>query len=181
MIIIVEGLDRCGKDTQIKNIKQYLLEENENKSVHIIHYSALPVKDNIQQRSLIQYFDMFRIMNACIEFTDMHLIFNRSHIGEAVYSPLYRSYSGEYIYNIESEFKHILPKIYLITFIDTSLNCLNRDDGLSLSNSDIDKVKKEIDLFVDATNKSSIGHKLIVDIKDKSIDEVRNIIVDFIS
>lgn len=181
MIIIVEGLDRCGKDTQIRNIKQYLLEQNENKSVHELHYSSIPVKDNVQERSLVLYFDMFRIIDAIRESNDIHLILNRSHIGEAVYAPLYREYSGDYIFEVERHFKEALKEIKLITLIDSSFKCLDRDDGLSLSNKSLEKVNDELNYFIEATNKSHIKNKIIIDINGLSIDDVKNKIIEFVS
>ena len=34
---------------------------------------------------------------------DINLIFNRSHLGESVYSPLYRGYSGDFVFDIVVE------------------------------------------------------------------------------
>ena len=49
------------------------------------------------------YDDMFKLMINSKD-KDINLIFNRSHLGETVYSPLYRGYSGDYIFDIEKKY-----------------------------------------------------------------------------
>ena len=52
--------------------------------------------------------------------TDINLIFNRSHLGETVYSPLYRGYSGDYVFDIEKKICTISTKTRVI------LNYINK-------------------------------------------------------
>lgn len=182
MIIIFCGPDRCGKDTQIRNAMQYLLEQNENKTVHVLHYSALPITDNIKERSSLLYCDMFRIADTFRKIDDMHLIFNRAHLGETVYSPLYRNYSGDFVFDIEKYFKDLMKEIRLITLIDSSFKCLTeRDDGLSLSAGSIEKANKEVEGFIRATEMSNIKHKIIIDIANSTVEEVKQKVIEFLS
>ena len=61
------------------------------------------------------YDDMFKMMMNNKE-DGVNMIFNRSHLGESVYSPLYRNYSGDYIFDIEKKYVDKLRKeLYLIT------------------------------------------------------------------
>jgi thymidylate kinase len=174
-------MDRCGKDTQIKNITKYLLEQNENKSVHVLHYSSLPIKDNIEERSSILYYDMFRICNAVLKTPDIHLLLNRAHLGEMVYGYIYRNYDARWIYQIEKQFQDLMKNAFLITLVDSSFNCIKRDDGLSLSDADINKAKIELDRFKLATELSNIKHKLFIDINNKDSNIVFNNILNFIN
>jgi thymidylate kinase len=175
-------MDRCGKDTQIENVTKYLLEQNENKSVHVLHYASLPIKENIEERSSILYYDMFRICDAVLKTPDIHLLLNRAHLGEMVYGYIYRKYDARWIYQIEKQFQDLIKNAYLITLVDSSFKCIsNRDDGLSLSNSDINKAKTELERFVLATELSGIKHKILIDIANKDSETVFNDISLFIS
>jgi len=181
MIVIVEGMDRCGKDTLIKSITKYLYNLDYLKSVHVLHYSNLPIreKDKVIQASFSLYYDMFRIAeySLCENF---HLIMNRAHLGEWVYGYIYRNYEAKFIYDIELHYFDLMDKICLITLVDSSLKCLEREDGRSLSKADRDKGKIECERFIEATNLSYIKDKLCIDIKNKSIDEVQEDALNFI-
>ena len=99
--IIIEGTDNVGKDTQ-----QNLIIERMNDLVfHKLHYSSLPFRDDKQLHanySKKMYDDMFKLMMNSKD-KDINLIFNRSHLGETVYAPLYRGYSGDYVLDIEKK------------------------------------------------------------------------------
>lgn len=180
MTIICEGLDRCGKSTQIQKLLPFL----NDRSVHQLHYSAIKgfeTKEETSTYSCEMYSDMFKLLYVFCE--DMHFILDRSHIGEMVYAPMYRGYDGDYVLNIENywrTFKDFWNQVYLITFIDKPESVIKRDDGLSFS-IDVEKKKQEINSFVEATNKSLILHKLIIDIDGKSIDEVTEEIRRFLN
>ena len=177
MIIIIEGLDRVGKDTQIKLLQTNLVD----KPCHIFHYSAIKNIDNkfCKKYSKKLYNDGFKIIGKL--YKNRHLIFNRFLLGETVYSPIYRKYSGDYIYKLEQKYqkKDFFKEIYLITIIDDVDNLLKREDGLSFS-IDPTKKQKEIDGFTDAYNRSNIVNKKLININNKSIDEVHLEICDFL-
>ena len=60
------------------------------------------------------YDDMFKLMIASKD-KDINIIFNRSHLGESVYSPLYREYSGDYVFDIEKRYvKQLREELYLM-------------------------------------------------------------------
>ena len=183
MFLILEGLDNVGKDTQIKKLTTYLVKKCKQ-LVHVIHYSAISgiTPEESREYSEHLYYDMFDIM-AETDFMKMgtSLIFNRSHIGEHVYSPIYRNYSGEYVFDIEQKFinSSFWPKVYLVVFIDNPENLIKRDDGLSFSTK-MENKKLEIELFVDAYYKSHITHKCLINICDKGPNVVYNKIIEFI-
>ena len=171
MIIIFEGLDRCGKSTQI----QKLIHLFHDKSIHQLHYSSVkgfPIKEETKMYSSKMYSDMFKLLYQ--NYKDMHFVLDRSHIGEMVYGPMYRGYDGDYVIYIENywkDFEEFWDQIHLITFVDKAENVIKRDDGLSFT-TELDKKNKEIEAFVNATNKSIIKHKLIMNIDGKDIDTV---------
>jgi thymidylate kinase len=183
--IILEGLDNVGKDTQqdliIKNMSSHVF--------HKLHYSSLPFKDDKDKHATYSkklYETMFQLMMKSKLANkpgdlDINLIFNRSHLGEAVYSPLYRGYSGDYVFDIEKKFTKVLREdLYLITLVNDPHTILKRDDGKSFYGNE-EEVKAEIDGFTRAHRKSTIKNKLFVNVGTMSAIEVSNILVDFLS
>ena len=181
--IIIEGTDNVGKDTQqdliIKNMSDYVF--------HKLHYSSLPFKDNEgyddkemhATYSKKMYDDMFKVMMNCKD-KDINFIFNRSHLGETIYSPLYRGYSGDYVLDIEKKYtKALREDLYLITLTNDPHTILKRDDGKSFYGNE-EEVKAEVDGFRRAHKLSSIKNKLHVNVGTMSAIEVSNIIVDFL-
>lgn len=179
MTIILEGLDNVGKSTQIRKIQPLLLD----KPIHIMHYMNIKGFDDmndVRDYSEHMYRNMFHI--ASVFYFRDHFVMDRAHIGEVVYSPMYRGYDGSYVYDIEREFinfSKFWDEVYLITFIDKPENLIKRDDGLSFT-TQLEKKQTEIDAFIEATNRSGIKNKLILDINGKNEDEVFDIIKDFI-
>lgn len=169
MLIIFEGPDRVGKTTQIQYLKNYLA--SYNKLVHYFHYSSIKGVDNIKEYSYNLYKSMFKISN---ENKDI-FIADRFHFGELVYGKLYRHYDSE-VLDLEKPYKN---DIILILLIDDVENLIKRDDGNSFSTK-YDLKQQEIELFINAFNKSIIKNKLLINIKYKNIEEVRLLIREFI-
>ncbi len=99
--VIFEGLDRCGKDTQIGLLQKRYYPE----VWHTFHYSKIPFEEIHQHKDYSEalYNDMFEMM-LHNKGSQRNLIFNRSHLGESVYAPLYRKYDGDYIFDIEKNY-----------------------------------------------------------------------------
>jgi len=171
MIILFEGPDNVGKGTQIQKLLPLL----HDKPVHQLHYSAVKgfnTPEEAKEYSVQTYNGMFYIL--IYAYLNCNFILDRSHIGEMVYAPLYRKYDGDYVLDLEKYWMHhahFWDQIYLITFIDDPENLIKRDDGLSFT-VDHDKKQDEINMFIDASKKSNINHKHIINIFDKSIDQV---------
>lgn len=181
MIVIVEGMDRCGKDTQIKKIREYLLDTN-GKSSHVLHYSSIQTKnqDLVKMKSIELYSDMFYILDTAYRLDCYNVICNRAHLGEYVYGHIYRHYNASYIYGIEKLYPFLMENILLFTLVDSSFKCNDRDDGNSLSNGQESLVKQEYDRFIEATELSNINNKLLIDIATNSEDKVWDLIRTFI-
>jgi len=183
--IICEGTDNVGKDTQIdliiKNMSDHVF--------HKLHYSSLPFKDDKDKHTTYSkelYETMFHLMMKSKIVTskgdlDINLIFNRSHLGESVYSPLYRGYSGDYVFDIEKKYtKTLREDLYLITLVNDPHTILKRDDGKSFYGNE-EEVKAEVDGFIRAHRKSTIKNKLLVNVGTMSAIEVSNILIEFLS
>lgn len=177
--ILIEGPDNVGKDTQqnliIKNLSNFVF--------HKVHYSGLPFKEDVEkhtQYSKKMYDDMFKLMLSA-KNDDISIIFNRSHLGETVYSPLYRGYSGDYVFDIEKNYvSDLREELYLITFINDPHIIWSRDDGKSFYKNE-EGIKAEVDGFKRAHRLSKIKNKLLLHIGTMSSDDISKIIIDFVS
>ncbi len=178
MIIMFDGPDNVGKSTQSKLLLRYMI----NKPTYIIHFSNIPsiTPKQSRQYSELMYHDMFMLMLES-DRQDRNLMFDRTHLGEFVYSPIYRNYSGEYVFRIERQFEKtgIFNKIILFTFIDEPENLIRRDDGKSFS-IDIEKKKREIELFKEAHTRSLIERKYLININSEPIDYIQHMLVNII-
>lgn len=164
MNILIEGPDCVGKSTQIQNIKAYY--EQKGYSAHIIHYSNIKAFgkdfDAVKNASSKQFEDMFKLMAKADELDKVVLIFDRAHLGEVVYSPMYRNYDGHFVF--AGEAKYCPKSAKLILFTDKAEEIIKRDiargDGLSFS-LDLTKKTEELALFDDAFNCSTMNKKRI--------------------
>ena len=183
--IIIEGTDNVGKDTQ----QNLIIERMSDHVFHKLHYSSLPFRDDKQLHanySKKMYDNMFKLMmksKIAHQPGDepINLIFNRSHLGETVYSPLYRGYSGDYVFDIEKKYTHALREnLYLITLVNDPHTILKRDDGKSFYGNE-EEVKAEIDGFNRAHRLSQIKNKLHVTVGNMSAMDVSHLIINFLN
>lgn len=177
MVIIVEGPDRTGKSTQIAKMKAKY--EAEGKSVQVIHYESIKKDEGLkykpwilQQMSKVRYDDMLNLANTYANDEKSVLIFDRAHLGELIYAPLFRKYDGEYVFELEKKYQDVLDKAKLIVFTDEAKNLVKRDDGKSMGKVTKKKKQVEIDLFSAAFEASNIKNKHLININKKKEDKV---------
>ena len=180
IFILCEGPDNTGKSTLINNIKQHFNQY----TLHALHYSN--VKQNtpelVQQYSKKMYTEMFQQMINVTLSDKSGIICDRSHLGEMVYGPMYRGYSGEYVLDIEKNFiyfKSFWDNLFLFTLYDSPERLIKRDDALSFT-TDLDKKKVEIQNFLNAHEKSNIKHKKLINIEHHNAEQAIQAVVDFI-
>lgn len=172
MVIIIEGPDRVGKDTLIKSLKNRFYREN----CIELHYSGVKPYDggmSVKDVSVEINKNMFKILN-----TDFNFIVNRSHIGEMVYSPKYRGYSGDYVFELEKNLKR--TDVFLILLTDKAETLAKRDDGESFSNK-VQDIENEIELFRKALKMSGIKNKLEISCSGKTKEQVASEAIKFIT
>lgn len=170
---ILEGCDRLGKSSLVKGIKNRL-------GFHqVIHFGKPEVLDiwfqdkvnggateaeakayafeKYQRKS---FSNMFALMRSTA-----NIIFDRAHLGEAVYADLYRGYSGDFVFELERRHPDVLVgrnRLILLTEdFEHSRHFL--DDGLSF---DPAKRQEEQALFIRAYNKSQFVDKRIICVTD---------------
>lgn len=170
MIYIFEGMDNCLKDTLIQELRTTL-----SGKTHVLRYSGPPSSVNAEAYQREHFKDMFDLLNLVMDDSLRSLILNRAHLGEAVYSPLYRGYSGDWIFDLEKEYlkrRKNQENIQLILLYDSNNEALiSREDGKSFSSNNNTMLSKERDLFIRAFSKSQITRKLQVDLSDYQKNE----------
>lgn len=153
---IIEGVDRMGKSTLIQGIQEEL-------GYHLqIHYEKpkkLKAYENSDSPLLNYMVELYRGMFELID-ADHKVIFDRGHLGEVVYAPLYRKYSGLYVYDMEKWSHTKNARLILLTTSDFSFI---QDDGLSL---DFSKKEEEQDAFISAFRMSNIEDKILIDVSN---------------
>ena len=177
MNIIVEGLDSTGKSSLILNLQNYFYdgEVSEPTPVQILYYTNFKAATCNQKKiSYAHYEAGFKTLRYNAS-DNRHLIFDRFHLGEFVYSPLYRNYNGDYVFELEKKYMDFLSGTLLIVLIDDAENLIERDDGLSFS-IDINQKKEEIKQFKKGYELSNLN-KMLINVKDKTIADVANIVI----
>jgi thymidylate kinase len=172
-IIMIDGLDNVGKTTQIER----LIDALSYLPTHVIKYPKLnnATHEKSMQYSKDLYNNMFRLMNIAYNDLSCNLIFDRSHITEAVYSPLYRKYKGDFVFDIEKIYVNypFWKNLYLFILKNDPEILLKRDDNKSHSN-DLNSKIEEIKMFNKAFENSNIRNKFIIDCTNKSINQITN-------
>lgn len=184
---LIDGIDRLGKSTLIKNIQDmlgYHLVVHYDKPKMLAHflevgfdiknselsdtdfdesYKLMPI-ENLARRLFQEDANqnMFNLLK-----TNVPIIFDRTHLGEMVYAPLYRGYSGDYVLDLEKDMLESKPytskediKLILLTSSNTDML---KDDGLSF---DPQKKNQEQEMFIQAFNRSKIQNKIVIDVHD---------------
>ena len=170
-LLLIEGPDRCGKNTLIKN----LVTQAEN--VVVRHFGSAKGKNDLEKRNFqYQFFKKeFALANlrSQFEMPDKERyprdiwIWNRAHLGEFVYGKMYReTHPEEWVMQMETLFGMDLdPSVHLLLLTAPPEFLCKRDDGLSFSN-DVEKKTAEILAFQNAYDQSKIINKTILDVTD---------------
>jgi len=189
--IIIEGGDRLGKDTLIRGI-QDSYEDN-----WTIRHFGKPPKGMSPKETLDFQFDVFYkeaifvdyFMN---EFSDEYgyydnsIIWNRSHLGEYVYSQMFRGIGKREIKERIKLFetRNLSSNMYLFTLTASPYFFLSKEDGDSFSQS-LEQKTRELELFKEAHNLSIIPHKKIVKVdyegEFRSKEKILETVINFIN
>ena len=173
----IEGIDRLGKDSLISGIKNKLgfhQEIHYQKPEILEVYANNLLKDAQKTYQSVSFYDMMTMLS----HNDVRFIMNRAHLGEYVYSPRYRGYSGDYVFNLEKHFPKFLDNTLLV-LLWTSSFLFIKDDGMSF---DFNKKEDEQKDFINAFHLSNMKHKIMIDVHNgkgsfKSKEEILNIVL----
>lgn len=166
MIVVFEGMDNCLKDTLIQSLRGFLAP-----ATQVLKFSGPPREQpNQREFQLLHFSDMFELLLLSLSNGQRNFILNRAHLGEYVYSPIYRHYEAEWIFNLEEKFlieSEKISKTFLILLYDSDNDELRRrEDGKSLSKKADKFYDLEREKFIEAYNKSRIGAKIKFDLSD---------------
>ncbi len=167
-LIIIEGPDRCGKDTLIKSLCEYFNYDN----ISVRHFGKPPKELSPTEVSNFQFnafydelgvFLKFKTRSMFHTYYNETLIWNRSHLGEYVYSQMFRNGDPVYLKEKLIEFEKYLynNQVYLITLYGDPKFVLDKEDGHSFSKT-LEQKTKEIELFKEAHDFSIIQNKLLI-------------------
>jgi len=193
-LIILEGGDRLGKSTLIEGLCKHFNYDN----ISIRHFGKPPKKLDSNQVLLFQFIcfskeaefiDAFKFIGAD-NYYDNIIIWNRSHLGEYVYSQMFRGVDGEEIKNQLTHWEHFKLLLnnedidmHLITLTADPEFFLSKEDGESFSKN-LEEKTKELQLFKEAHEFSLIKNKLLIKVDNngefKSKEEILNEVLNFI-
>lgn len=144
MNYVIMGIDRIGKNTFINTC---LPNHNE------IHLSKPPKNTDPLLFTKAEYADYF--IN--LKKSDL-LVYNRGHIDEFVYGPMYRNQNIYWLKIYEQEFADILNNTCFVLLLSKNFNVME-DDGNSL---DYSKREEEQNLFIKHFMESPFQHKIML-------------------
>lgn len=187
MNIIVEGPDRVGKDTLIKGLINSLLKNSlvcgeKFPCCHTLHYSNVKLPDKAcLDYSKVLYRDMFDMMIKNRD--DRVLFFNRAHLGEAVYGPLYRGYSGDFVFDLEEDYRELLNEntALFILFSSDPKTLQARGDGKSFNREDELLIAAENKLFEATFYKSCLKNRMLIDVSGLQKEDVWDIALNYLN
>ena len=176
---LVEGLDRLGKSSLIDGIQNRL-------GFHtVIHYEKPKLLDayfgcapgstvEIEKRNALREYQEAGFVNMFdLISSSARIIFDRAHLGECVYAPLYRGYAGDYVFDIELHhgIQHNTNTRLILLTEDFEISRHFHDDGLSF---DATKRAEEQDMFITAFHQSRIMDKRIICVTDPRTGQFRD-------
>lgn len=159
-VVIFEGQDRCLKSTMIDR----LIRTDSLHNYHTIHYGKPPKIDTVQQYQEKTYSQMFELLSENMDF-----ILDRSHLGEMIWSPIYRKYDAKpFIQNVEKKWYQANKNeknIFLFILVDSNFEKWSkRDDLQGLNNGNATKHLEEISYFKESLNYTCIERKFFYDL-----------------
>ena len=172
-VFAIEGLDRLGKSTLIEGIRNAL------GYYEVIHFSkpqklqaysgGFPVQGVPPSSLQVYHYQQESFRNSMIlARSGARIIFDRWHLGEAVYSPMYRFYNGDYVFDFERNHNLDIADIRLILLTeDFGVSRHFVDDGQSLGT--VNDREEEQNRFIGAFNRSVIRDKRIISVTDPGL------------
>jgi thymidylate kinase len=162
-VYAIEGLDRLGKSTLIGGLQNSLGFFNVihfGKPQKLKAYEDASVYD-IARAQEYEYQKAGFINSMLLAKSGARVIFDRWHLGEVVYAPLYRAYSGNYVFDIEKNaMMQEANQVRLILLVENfNISRHFKTDGDSFDDR---RREEEQELFIDAMARSIIPDKMVI-------------------
>lgn len=184
--LVIEGGDNLGKNSLIEALCRYYSYNN----VAIRHFDKPPKgltpKETLEFQFQVFYKEMMfaDYIHEMIDSDDRGyhenvLIWNRSHLGEYVYSQMFRGINKRDISTKLRTFeeRNQLSNIHLITLTASPKFFLDQEDGESFSQNIEDK-SRELQLFKEAHALSLIPNKRLIKVNQGNSYRGKDIIFD---
>lgn len=163
MILIIEGMDRCGKSTLVEQLrKTYFIQPQ----TIVFHASSPPrgIPDPASweadhYRSLADQFFLMGIRG-------FDVILDRFHLGAIVYGQKYRNSDPTRIYQLDEGWGKWLgdeAALLLLTDYGHAINDRDDQDSLESGIADFEATRAS---FMEAFERSAIKHKLHINISE---------------
>jgi thymidylate kinase len=171
-VFAIEGLDRLGKSTLIEGIRNKLGYHEVihfQKPVRLNAYAGSSAVAGVPASSLqLYHYQQAGFRNSMLlAKSGARIIFDRWHLGECVYAPMYRLYNGDYVFDFERYHNLDSVDIRLILLTeDISISRHFVDDGGGFTAND-DR-EEEQNRFISAFNRSIIRDKRIICVTDQN-------------
>lgn len=165
MILIIEGLDRCGKSTLISNLRKTYFTNPRL----IVHHSSSPPKtvEDPNQWEVDHYSDLSCMFHNLSAIQGCDIICDRFHLGAMVYGPRYRGLNPYTIFEVDRDIisNGLEKKIALVLLTDYAESIFDRNDQQSLETTtrEFEWSKEE---FIRVFGYSLIPNKLHINITD---------------
>ena len=135
MIVILEGMDRCGKSTLVSNLRKHYFRNPKL----IVHHASAPPKGVADSNAWeVDHYsetaDTFHHLSAKEGYD---IICDRFHLGAIVYGMRYRGLDPYTIYRVDNHFvaNGQEKQVALILLTDNTDAIMSREDGQSLESS----------------------------------------------
>lgn len=173
-VFAIEGIDRLGKSTVIQGIRQklgYYEVVHFSKPERLEAYANAPTGRLLDaDKAQLYHYQHESFLNSMLMAkSGARLIFDRWHLGECVYAPLYRGYPGDYVFDLEVSTgvadRGDIRLVLLTEDMDISMHFV--DDQQSLGA--VENRRREQEMFISAFERSKIRDKRVVCVTDPGL------------
>lgn len=171
MLLIVEGMDRCGKSTLIEKLRKNYFTDRKI----IVNHCSSPPKG--LEDPCAWELDHYEYLFSTFTSLDGVVISDRFHLGAIVYGAKYRGMDPQKVLEVESKF--VDRDIVMVTLVDYGENIAARDDGESqeANASEFELTRKA---FNNAFISSRIPHRLLINVSEMGMDMTYPTVADFL-
>ena len=164
MLLIIEGMDRCGKTTLIGNLRKHYFKTPKL----IVHHSSSPPKvENPNDWELKHYDDLFCTFLNLVGDDGYTIIADRFHLGAVVYGVKYRNADPKPVWALDEYWHNMfndegIPTATIV-LTDYADKIAARDDGLGLE-KDLADLDNTHQAFISAFNETHAINRLLINI-----------------
>lgn len=180
MLLIIEGMDNCGKSTLINQLRKDYFTRPRT----IVHHSSSPPNDTDMPDlwESRHYDDLFSTFKELVENDIYDVLLDRFHLGAIVYGAKYRQSPPGPIRSIDEHHLSDYNNAALLLLTDSYDGIMERDDGDSIEQS-IEEYEDVRSRFKLAFKDSFCVNKLHIDIRNDvgTIDKVLPTVLEWLN